>query len=91
MSNLSFVKSTKEAHLHVFKPVKGNFSMHSSFGILEVNQFCGIGITMNGSDVRKYLSSLLYKLERGDSVRVDFYLVMTWNLDILHTVRLYTT
>ena len=89
ISKLSFVKSAnlKGSLPHVFEPVKGSFSTNSSFGILEVHHFCGIGITSKGSDIRKYLSSLLYKLEKGNSVRVDFYFVMTWNLDIHHTVR----
>ena len=84
---LSFVKSAEGPCPHVFEPVKGNFNTLSSFGILEINHFCGIGVTSNGSDIRKYLSSILYKLERGNPVRIDFYFVVTWNLDIHRTVR----
>ena len=87
-SKLNFVKAvcSQKDLPYAFKRVsRSSFSSHSSFGVLEVNSFSGLGIVQNGSEERNYLANFLYQEER---LRPCFqlYFVITWNTLTHHLV-----
>ena len=71
-----------------FKELGGDFTRHSSYGVVEVNGFSGLAITQEGSEDRSYLANLLYKEVKDHPARciVDIYIAITWNVDSHHTV-----
>ena len=88
ISQLKFVKAvcTQKQLPYTFRQVEGgSFSSHSSFGVLELNSFSGIGITQNQSRERKYLANILYKEERF-RICFNLYFVVTWNTVTHRTV-----
>ena len=73
---------------YTFKELGGDFTRHSSYGVVEVNGFSGLAITQEGSEDRSYLANLLYKEVKGRPTRciVDIYIAVTWNVDFHYTV-----
>ena len=73
---------------YTFKELGGDFTRHSSYGVVEVNGFSGLAITQEGSEDRSYLANLLYKEVKGRPTRciVDIYIAVTWNVDSHYTV-----
>ena len=64
---------------YTFKPlVGGSFSSHSSYGVIELSSFSGVGITQDGSEDKEYCSQLFY-LGQPKSCEVHF--VVTWHLE----------
>ena len=43
---------------YTFKELGGDFTSHSSYGVVEVNGFSGLGIAQKGSKKKKYCSQL---------------------------------
>ena len=69
---------------YTFKPlVGGSFSNHSSYGVIELNSFSGVGITQDESEDKEYCSQLFY-LGQPNLCQVHF--VVTWNLESHLTV-----
>ena len=85
---LNFVKAvcTQKERPYTFKRVAGgSFSSHSSFGILQLKSFSGLGVTQEGSEERGYLANFFYKEERIHK-SIQLYFVVTWNLDAHYKV-----
>ena len=71
---------------YIFKQLPGgNFTSHSSYGVIELNSFSGVGITQEGSEDREYCSQLFYL---GHPDRCKLHYVVTWNVDVHLTVSL---
>ena len=89
--NLGFVRAicSQKQLPYTFKQLPGgNFTSHSSYGVVEVNSFSGVGVVENGADSRNYLASVLYK-EISDlhtCCIMEIYIVVIWNLDAHCTV-----
>ena len=93
ISKLNFVKAvcTQKERPYTFKRVAGgSFSGHSSFGILQLKSFSGLGVTQKGSEERDYLANFFYKEERNHK-SIHLYFVVTWNLDTHHKVQFICT
>ena len=70
-----------------FKELGGDFTRHSSYGVVEVNGFSGVAITQEGSQEREYCSQLFY-LGQPNSCQIHF--VVTWNIEAHLTVSVHT-
>lgn len=86
-SRLTFVRavcSQKERPFTFRKLVAGLFSSHSSFGVLELTKFSGLGITQESSEERNYLANILYKEERVPKSDLSFhlYFVVIWDTPV---------
>ena len=87
---LKFVRAvcSQKQLSYTFKELGGDFTRHSSYGVVKVNGFSGVAITQEGSEERSYLANLLYKEVKGRPTRciVDIYIAVTWNVDSHYTV-----
>jgi hypothetical protein len=86
---LSFVRTvcSQKQLPYTFKQLAGgNFTSHSSYGVIELNGFSGVGVTQEGSDDKKYYSQLFYL---GQPNRCKIHFVVTWNVEAALTVSLY--
>ena len=86
-SNLKFVRAVCSQKVRPFtfrKLVGGLFSSHSSFGILELTTFSGLGVSQEGSEERNYLANILYEEERIHKRNLCFhlYFVVTWDTPV---------
>ena len=83
--NLKFVRAvcSQKQLSYTFKQLRGNFSSHSSYGVIELNSFSGLAITHEGSEDKEYCSQLFY-LGHPDLCKIHF--VVTWNLEAHLTV-----
>ena len=71
---------------YIFKPLEGgNFSSCSSYRVIKLNSFSGVGITQEGSEDREYCSQLFY-LGQPNVCKIHF--VVTWNIEAHLTVSL---
>lgn len=81
---LSFVRAlcSQKQLPYSFKHIGGTFTPYSSYGIIELNSFSGVGIIQEESDERNYLATLLYKEVKNKPARciVEIYIAITWNL-----------
>ena len=85
--NLFFARSqcTQKDLPYLFKVVLGGtFSEHSSYGVTAVNQFSGYAVIVNGSNQRRYCSSVYYM---GPPNNRDIHFTVTWNDEAHITVR----
>ena len=93
ISKLKFVKAvcTQVHRPYTFKEsIGGSFNKSSSFGIVELRTFSGVGITQEGSEERNYLANFLYKEEKIYSgLCFHLYFVVTWDTPV-HRKVLYT-
>ena len=83
---LSFVRAVccQKQLPYTFKQLpEGNFSSHSSYGVIELNSFSGVGVTQEGSEDREYCSQLFYL---GQPDRCKIHYVVTWNTEAHLTV-----
>ena len=83
---LSFVRAvcSQKQLPYTFKRLsEGNFSSHSSYGVIELNSFSGVGVTQEGSEDKEYCSQLFY-LGQPDRCKIDY--VVTWNTEAHLTV-----
>ena len=85
LNNLKFVRAicSQKQLPYTFKELGGNFSSHSSYGVIQVNGFSGLAITQEGSEDREYCSLLFY-LGKPTSYQIHF--VVTWNIEAQLTV-----
>ena len=87
VSKLSFVKAlcSQESLPYTFRRQQGGrFSSSSSYGVLELESFSGVGLTQEGSEDREYIARLFYQSETIYSY--DIHLVVTWNTEAYLTV-----
>ena len=94
--NISKLKFVKAVCTQVYRPytfkesIGGSFNESSSFGIVELRTFSGVGITQEGSEERNYLANFLYQEEKIYSgLCFHLYFVVTWDNPI-HRKVLYT-
>ena len=75
-TKLMFVRASSSLP-YTFKQLKGGlFSSKDSYGTIELNQFCGMGMCLKGSNGRKYHASLYYL---GQQIVPDeIHLPLTW-------------
>ena len=81
-SKLNFVRTicNQKQLPYTFKHLPGgNFTSHSSFGVIELNSFSGLGITQEGCENREYCSRLFYM--HFSPVRHEVHFVVTWNVE----------
>ena len=79
---LSFVQAvcSQKQLPYTFKQLAGgNFTSHSSYGVIELNNFSGVGVTQEGSAERLYYSKLFYLSNYLGGHRIDF--TITWNTE----------
>ena len=84
---LSFVRAvcSQKQLPYTFRQLPGgNFTSHSSYGVIELNGFSGVGVTQEGSEDREYCSQLFYL---GQPNLCKIHYVVTWNIDAHLTVR----
>ena len=80
--DLNFVRAicSQKQLPYTFKPLsEGKFTSRSSYGVIELNSFSGIGITQEGSEDRNYFSKLFYLNSYFGGHRIDF--AVTWNTE----------
>ena len=68
---------------YTFKELGGDFTRHSSYGVIEVNGFSALAITQGESEEREYCSQLFY-LGTPSSCHIHF--IVTWNVKAHLTV-----
>lgn len=89
-SGLSFVRAgSKSDHMaYTFDKLEGSqFTDLSSYGIIKLSKFCGIGITTNESEVAKrYCASLLYFNHSTRTIHQDIHFAVTCDTETHHTV-----
>ena len=62
---------------YTFKELGGDFTRHSSYGVVEVNGFSAVAITQEGSKPEREYCSQLFYLGHPSSCHIHF--VVTWN------------
>ena len=85
---LSFVRAvcSQKQLPYTFKQLPGgNFTSHSSYGVIELNSFSGVGVTQEGSEDRREYCSQLFYLGQPNPCKIHY--VVTWNIDAHLTVR----
>ena len=63
----------------------GVFPHHSSYGFIELNEFCRIGVGQKRSKEHKYCGSVYYCEEEATVCKIHF--VIMWNTNAHKTVR----
>ena len=61
----------------------GTFSRHSSYGVIELDSFSGVGVVQERSEERRYWSSVFYM---GPPSNRDIHFTVTWHSDAHITV-----
>ena len=88
--NLNFVRAVcSQKHLpYTFKQLGGDFTSHSTYGVIELNSFSGLAVTQEGSEDREYCSRLFYMyLSQEDQIQnCEIHFVVTWNVEAYLTV-----
>ena len=90
-TNLKFVRAvcSQKQLPYIFKQLPGgNFTSHSSYGVIELNSFSGVGVTQEGSQERNYLANLLFKEVKGRHtvIILEIFFVIICNTDAHRTV-----
>ena len=85
-SRLSFVRAvcTQEELPYTFKRLNPVFSSSSSYGLIRLQRFSGLGITQEGSQDREYIARLFYLNPNVSTYEI--HLVVTWNVEAHLTV-----
>ena len=80
-SKLSFIRAvcSQEQLPYSFEHIGGDFNSHSSYGVINLDRFSGIGAIQEGSEDRKYCARLFY-LGR-DNISHEIHFVVTWNTE----------
>ena len=86
VSKLSFVKAlcTQQELPYTFQRVGGKFSRYSSYGVIDIESFSGLGITQDGSDEREYCAMLFYLSQ--SIISHTIYFVIVCNSEVHLTV-----
>ena len=82
--NLIFVRAvcSQKQLPYTFKELpRGKFTGHSSYGVIELNGFSGVGVTQQGVEEREYYSRLVYLVQKS-----EVHFIVTWNVDAHLTV-----
>ena len=85
--NLTFVRavcSQKQLPYTFKQMLGGNFTSHSSYGVIELNSFSGVGVTQAESEDREYRSRLFYLNQ--ENICHEIHFVVTWNTEAHLTV-----
>ena len=62
----------------------GIFPSHSTYGFIQLDQFCGYGVVQEGSENREYRANLYYLPQGINQFQIDF--TVLWNTDTHHSV-----
>ena len=92
ITNLSFIRAvcSQKQLPYTFKQLPGgNFTSHSSYGVIELNSFSGVGVTQEGSEDREYCSRLFYMPLTQKILNQEIDFVVSWNTDAHLTVSNY--
>ena len=84
--NLSFVRAicSQKQLPYTFKQLpKGIFTTYSSYGVIDLNSFSGVGVIQKGVEEREYYSRLVYLIQRS-----EVHFIVTWNVDAHLTVSI---
>lgn len=88
-ANLNFVKAVCDQKMlpYTFEHVQsGHFNCLSSYGVLDLNSFSGVGITQEGTAEREYCAKLYYiftpHLPQPQRHQLEVHLVVTWNTEM---------
>ena len=84
--SISFVRAvcSQKQLPYTFKLLpKGVFTSHSSYGVIELNNFSGVGVIQQGLEEREYYSRLVYLIQRS-----EVHFIVTWNVDAHLTVSM---
>ena len=84
VTNLSFVRAvcSQKQLPYTFKQLPGgSFTSHSSYGVIELNNFSGVGVTQEGSTAERHYNSKLFYLSNYclGGHRIDFTIM--WNTE----------
>ena len=89
LSSLSFIstKCSQRDLPYKFRQVDGGvFTIHSSYGSIQLNHFSGIGVTGKSGTPRSYCGHLYYTVKQMYESR--FYFVITQDLDAKNMVHI---
>ena len=64
---------------YTFTKIGGEFTSHSSYGVIEVNGFSGLAVNLDGTPEREYYSKLFYRSDYCRGHCID--LIITWNTE----------
>ena len=64
---------------YTFKKLGGEFTSHTSYGVVEVNGFSGLAVNQEGSADREYYGKLFYFSDYYHGHRID--LIIIWNTE----------
>ena len=82
---LSFVRAvcSQKQLPYTFKQLSGGiFTSHSSYGVIELNNFSGVGVTQEGSEDREYCSRIFYMhSSQEEPINREIHFVVTWNIE----------
>ena len=84
--NLNFVRAvcSQQQLPYTFKQLSGgNFTSHSSYGVIELTGFSGLAVVKKGIVKREYRSKIFYLSQRG-----EIHFVVTWNTEAHLTVSI---
>ena len=92
VTKLMFVR-TSSSLPYAFKQLKGGlFSSKDHYGTIELNQFCGTGVCLKGSNERKYYASLFFLGPQNLTVPNEIHLPLTWytpaHIKVSHSIKL---
>ena len=84
LSKLCILSAHSEVNNGMFQTINngsqsgyGVFPHHSSYGFIELNEFCRISVGQNGSKERNYCASVYYCEEEATACKIHF--VIMWN------------
>ena len=87
--NLKFIRAvcSQKQLPYTFKQLpEGNFTSNSSYGVIELNSFSGVGVTQEGSEDREYCSRLFYMPSTRKVPNQEIHFVISWNVEAHLTV-----
>ena len=83
LSNLKVVRATciQKQLPYTFKQLPGgNFTSHSTYGVIELNSFSGLATVQAQSDMRQYYSKIFFLNNCFGGHRID--LIITWDTEV---------
>ena len=88
-AKLTFVRAvcSQKQLPYIFKQLGGDFSSHSSYGVVDVNGFSGLAINQEGTNELNYLVNLLSLEVKGrHRIILEIFIVVIWNTNAHRTV-----
>ena len=89
IKNVKFIRAvcSQKQLPYTFKQLPGgNFTSRSSYGVIELSSFSGVGVTQEGSEDREYCSRLFYMPLTRKVPNQEIHFVISWNLEAHLTV-----